>query len=180
MRTLLAALAAVILLAVGCGPKSASPSTEEGPPHNPSDVYFAQTMIEHHEQALEMAQLAADRAGNQDVKDLASEIESAQEGEIETMQGWLDAWGEDAMSNEMDHTEMPGMVSGSDMAELKQARGAAFDRLFLTSMIAHHEGAIAMARSEKADGINPDTSKLASAVIKNQTAEMRRMQAMLA
>ncbi|HUP98863.1 MAG TPA: DUF305 domain-containing protein, partial [Aeromicrobium sp.] len=129
--------------------------------------------------AVEMSRLAATHAGSQEVKDLASEIESAQQPEIDTMNGWLKKWGADTMSHDMGHDSMPGMVSERDMDKLKKANGAAFDRLFLTAMIAHHRGAIDMARSEKGDGINPEATKLADAIIKTQTAEIARMRQML-
>jgi uncharacterized protein (DUF305 family) len=95
------------------------------------------------------------------------------------MQGWLKSWGEDGTSHEMSHDEMPGLVDDKTMGDLGKATGAEFDQLFLTSMIAHHEGAIAMAESEKSDGVHKGALRLADAIIKTQTAEIKRMQGML-
>lgn len=181
-RTILATVAAATLaLIVGCG------STSTGTRHNDADVAFAQMMIPHHEQAIEMSKLAATRASSADVRELAGAIEAAQDPEIQTMRGWLRSWGEDdAMGHNDGHDmsgdmsrDMPGMMSEKTMAELKQAKGAEFDRLFLTSMIAHHEGAIDMAREEKADGEFPGTLSLADAIMTTQAAEIERMRAML-
>ena len=180
-KSIMAAVAATtLLLTAGCGinaNKDASP--DAGSRHNEADVAFAEMMIPHHEQAIEMSKLAATRAEGQEVKELASAIEAAQGPEIETMQGWLESWDEDGTSHEMSHDEMPGMVDDKTMGELGKATGAEFDRLFLTSMIAHHEGAIAMAESEKSDGVHEGSLRLADAIIKTQTAEIKRMEDML-
>ena len=179
-RTMLAAIAALtMLLAAGCSGVNKDASPDKGSPHNEADVAFSEMMIPHHQQAVEMAKLAETRAENQNVKDLATAIEAAQDPEIQTMQGWLKSWGEDGMSHEMGHDEMPGRVDDKTMGELGKATGAEFDRLFLTSMIAHHEGAIAMAESEKSDGVHKGSLRLADAIIETQTAEIKRMRAML-
>ena len=179
-KTLIAAAAAAaLLLAAGCGSLKKDSSPDAASPHNEADVSFSQMMIPHHQQAIEMAKLAETRAESQDVKDLAAAIEAAQDPEIQTMQGWLKSWGEEGMSHDMSADEMPGMVDDKTMGELGKATGAEFDRLFLTSMIAHHEGAIAMAESEKSDGVHKGSLRLADAIIKTQTAEIKRMRAML-
>jgi len=180
MRTTIsAAVAAAALLLAGCsGGSKDAPGA--GSPHNDADVAFAEMMIPHHEQAVDMAKLAETRAESEDVKGLAVAIEAAQDPEIQTMQGWLKSWGEDGMSHEMSHDEMPGMVDDKTMGDLGKATGAEFDRLFLTAMIAHHEGAIAMAESEKSDGVHKGSLRLADAIIETQTAEIKRMKALLA
>ena len=180
-QSIMAAVAATtLLLTAGCGinaNKDASPDASSA--HNEADVAFAQMMIPHHQQAVEMAELAETRAESQDVKALAAAIKAAQDPEIQTMEGWLESWDETGASHEMTHEEMPGMVDEKTMGELGKATGAEFDRLFLTSMIAHHEGAIAMAQSEKSDGIHKGALRLADAIIKTQTAEIKRMEDML-
>lgn len=179
-KSLLAAVAAAtLLLAAGCSGFNKDASTDASSPHNEADVSFAQMMIPHHEQATEMAALAETRAENQDVKDLAVAIKAAQEPEIQTMQGWLESWDATGPSHDMSHEDMPGMVDSKTMGELGKATGTEFDQLFLTSMIAHHEGAIAMAQSEKSDGVHKGALRLADAIIKTQTAEIKRMQGML-
>lgn len=170
--------AAALLFVAGCG-GSQDAATTTGSAHNEADVSFVELMIPHHQQAVEMATLAETRAESQEVKDLAAAIEAAQDPEIQTMQGWLKSWGEDGMSHEMTNDEMPGMVDDKTMGDLGKATGTTFDQLFLTSMIAHHEGAIAMAQSEKSDGVHKGALRLADAIIKTQTAEIKRMQRML-
>ncbi|MGI5490228.1 DUF305 domain-containing protein [Microtetraspora malaysiensis] len=106
---------------------------------NDADVMFAQMMIPHHKQAVEMADLAATRATDQEIKDLAAKIKAAQDPEIATMTGWLTAWGKPVTSSAgMAGHGMPGMMSEDDMAKLKAAKGAEFNRMFAEMMIAHH------------------------------------------
>jgi uncharacterized protein (DUF305 family) len=174
-----AVAAATLMLATGCSGVSKDASSDAPSSHNEADVSFAEMMIPHHQQAVEMATLAETRAESQQVKDLAAAIKAAQDPEIRTMQGWLNSWNENRTSHEMSHDEMPGMVDDKTMSDLGKASGAEFDRLFLTSMIAHHEGAIAMAESEKSDGVHKGALRLADAIIKTQTAEIKRMRAML-
>ncbi|WP_210585170.1 DUF305 domain-containing protein [Streptomyces sp. GESEQ-35] len=166
---------------------SASASAEAGT-HNGADVAFATEMIQHHRQAVEMADLADSRASSQEVKDLATKIKAAQDPEIKTMSGWLTSWGEEVpedMSSAMpgmDHdmsSSMPGMMSSEDMDKLDKASGAEFDTMFLEMMVEHHEGAIEMARTEKADGKYGPATKLADDVITAQTAEIGQMNKML-
>lgn len=177
-RITFAAVAATFaLVAAGCS--TGTTPADDGPPHNEADVSFSQMMIPHHEQAIEMSRLAATRADSDEVKQLALDIEAAQDPEIETMRGWLKEWGADETSHDMTHDEMPGMMSDDTMAELESATGAEFDRLFLTSMIAHHEGAIAMATAAKTDGVHSGTADLASAIIKAQQAEITTMRELL-
>ncbi|WP_214319713.1 DUF305 domain-containing protein [Nonomuraea sediminis] len=142
------------------------------------DVMFAQMMIPHHEQAVEMADLAATRAQNKEIKDLAAKIKAAQDPEIQTMRGWLEAWGKPAPSGGMSH-DMPGIMSKADMKKLESAKGAAFDRLFARLMIAHHNGAIDMARTEQAQGSNDQAKSLAKTIESAQQAEVTQMQSLL-
>ncbi|WP_425315485.1 DUF305 domain-containing protein [Streptomyces viridochromogenes] len=165
-------------------------SQSQSQSHNAQDVSFAQGMIPHHQQALEMAELAADRASSAQVKDLAARIEKAQDPEIRTMSGWLKTWGEDVPSAApgMDHSGhsggsdasgMPGMMGEDDMAELSKASGKTFDTLFLTLMVEHHEGAVEMAEGEKAKGEYGPATELADDVITAQTAEIKEMNKLL-
>ncbi|MEV6959510.1 DUF305 domain-containing protein [Streptomyces sp. NPDC051207] len=155
--------------------------------HNAQDVAFAQGMIPHHRQALEMARLADGRAGSAEVEDLARRIEKAQDPEIRTMSGWLRAWGEEVPGEApgSDHSAhsgragMPGMMSEEDMAELEKASGKAFDRMFLTMMIEHHEGAVEMAATEKSKGRHGPARKLAGAIATAQTEEIAEMNELL-
>ena len=164
---------------------SANPSNAAA--HNEADTAFAQMMIVHHQGAIEMADLAAQQAQSADVQALAERISAAQGPEIETMSGWLSAWGEDPMPADsdmpgMDHSgmDMDGRSQEEVMAELRGLSGADFDRQFLASMIAHHQGAIEMAQTQLADGRDPQAIELAQKIIADQEAEIEEMQGLLA
>lgn len=170
---------------------SASPSAGEGAgatagAHNAQDVSFAQGMIPHHRQALEMARLADGRAASGAVKDLAARIEKAQDPEIRVMTGWLKAWGEDVpeAGGGMDHSAsghsgMPGMMDDADMAALEKSSGKAFDTKFLTLMVEHHEGAVEMATTEKSKGRHGPAKAMADDIVTAQNAEIGEMNKLL-
>ena len=149
--------------------------------HNAADVTFATGMIPHHEQAVVMAKLAATRASSPAVKDLAKKIEAAQQPEITMMTGWLAAWGEPQPSamGGMDMGGSTGMMSAADMMKLTKSTGTAYDKMFLTMMIAHHQGALTMAATETATGKSNDALTLATNVTASQTAEIATMQGLL-
>ncbi|MGW0762757.1 DUF305 domain-containing protein [Streptomyces sp. NPDC002814] len=158
---------------------------------NDADVMFAQMMIPHHEQALEMSQLADGRASDAEIKTLAADIEKAQDPEIQTMKSWLKAWGKPESAEEsmpgmdhgsggMDHgSGMSGMMSEEDMQKLEAAKGTEFDRMFAEMMIEHHEGAITMAEDEQKNGRDAAAKKLAAAVVKTQSAEVEKFEKIL-
>ncbi|HUR09009.1 MAG TPA: DUF305 domain-containing protein [Nonomuraea sp.] len=156
-------------------PAATTPSAQPSPTFNDADVMFAQMMIPHHEQAVEMADLAPTRASDPEVKELAAKIKAAQDPEIQTMKGWLTEWGKPAPSGGMGHG-MPGIMSEADMKKLDAAKGKAFDKLFAQQMITHHKGAIEMARTEQADGTNPKAKELAKAIETTQQAEVAQLQ----
>lgn len=202
-------LASAALLLAACGSNDRTSGTDHGSTSAPSagkksganpapgasndaDVTFAQSMIPHHQQAVEMARLADGRASDTEIKTLAAAIEKAQGPEITTMLGWLKAWGAPASSAHsmpgmdhgsggMDHGSggMSGMMSAKDMADLKAAKGRGFDKKFAQMMIGHHNGAITMAKDEQRNGRNATAKKLAGDVIKNQTAEVAKMNKIL-
>jgi uncharacterized protein (DUF305 family) len=146
--------------------------------HNEQDVMFAQMMIPHHRQAVEMAGLAPSRASSAQVKTLAAGIEKAQAPEIAKMTGWLRAWGAPAAMTGMHH-DMPGIMSDKDMTSLKALKGAAFDKAFLRMMIEHHRGAVTMARAEDRSGQNADAKALAASIVRTQSAEIATMRDLL-
>ncbi|KOV98451.1 copper resistance protein [Streptomyces sp. NRRL B-1140] len=155
--------------------------------HNAQDVAFAQGMIPHHRQALEMARLAGDRASSGAVKDLARRIEKAQDPEIRTMTGWLKTWGEDVPGGSgggvdhsgPGHSGMPGMMGAEDMAGLEKLTGKAFDVQFLTLMVEHHEGAVEMARTEQSKGRHDRAKSMAEDIVTAQNAEIVEMNKLL-
>lgn len=149
--------------------------------HNPADVTFAASMVPHHQQAIEMADLALVQASSGDVRRLATEIKAAQGPEIASMTGWLTGWGAAPMpgDHDMGGAGMDGMMSAQEMSALKDQSGAAFDRMWLQMMVRHHEGAVAMARTQLSEGRDPAAKALARAVMDGQTKEIATMNALL-
>ncbi|MEU5597584.1 DUF305 domain-containing protein [Streptomyces sp. NPDC020298] len=161
--------------------------------HNAQDVSFAQGMIPHHQQALEMARLAADRASSAKVKDLAARIEKAQDPEIRTMSGWLKSWDEKVPTSGSSMGSMPGMdpsahagmagmagmMDDKDMEKLEKASGTGFDTMFLTMMVKHHQGAVEMATTEKTKGRYGAATAMADDIVTGQTAEITEMNKLL-
>ena len=191
-RLPLLALAVLSLFAAAACSSNDDPSTveagqeqeaEQGAEFNDADVAFAQQMIPHHQQAVEMAQLAADRAERQEIKDLAARVEAAQAPEIATLEGWLGDWGVDVpvAGMDMDHgQDGMGMMSDADMSMLESATGGEFDRLFLEMMVRHHSGAIDMAEEQLRDGQHPGALEMAQEIKDTQEAEVAEMEALLA
>ncbi len=190
------ALATTLTLAACGSDDSASPDTTaaavEAPAGtagavalNAADIEFAQGMIAHHQQAVEMAEIALDPnvGAGPEVIDLATRIQAAQEPEIELMTAWLTAAGESVsmdMSEGHDMSSMEGMMSAEDMDALAASTGTVFDQMWLEMMIAHHEGAISQSETVKANGSNPDVLALADQIITAQQAEITEMRALLA
>ncbi|MEU6814226.1 DUF305 domain-containing protein [Streptomyces sp. NPDC046860] len=183
------ACAALLLAACGAdehaGTHGAPAASVPAGAHNAADVAFAQGMIPHHRQALQMTRLASGHGASARVKALAARIEKGQAPEIRTMTGWLDSWGEKAPAAGMDHTHhdgmagMSGMMSADDMTALEKSEGAEFDRKFLTLMIAHHQGAVEMAGTEKAQGRDGRAKRMADDVIAAQSPEIKEMKGLL-
>ena len=157
---------------------------------NATDVGFAQGMIPHHAQAVEMADMALSTSTNADVLSLATKIKAAQNPEIQTMTGWLQSWDQKvpAMNSmaegghdmsDMSGMMMDGMMSDADMKKLESSTGTEFDRLWLELMIQHHEGAVRMSEDEVEGGKNPDTMALAQAIITSQQGEINTMNSLL-
>lgn len=146
---------------------------------NSADVSYARMMIQHHAQALDMTELVPGQAESGKVKKLAERIAAAQGPEIEAMRGWLKTHGKQETGGGHDHAAMPGMATQAQLDKLRAAKGKAFDQLFLTLMITHHEGAIAMAADVKSQGNNVRIEEMADDVVAQQTSEISRMRAML-
>lgn len=146
---------------------------------NDADVDFATMMYPHHAQAVEMAKLVDGKGARPEVVELAAEIQGAQQPEMDAFTRLLAQWGAPAPSASMDHA-MDGMMTPAQMDELRSLRGAAFDREWLTMMIAHHRGAITMADTELQKGVNPENRKIAEQIKSGQQAEIARMEKLLA
>ncbi|WP_054246299.1 DUF305 domain-containing protein [Rhodococcus opacus] len=210
---------------------SVTATTASAETHNQADVTFAQQMIPHHAQAIEMSDVVLAKDGiDPRVTDLANQIKAAQGPEIERLQGWLTEWGQSSMPMStsgmmtpgqsmpmstsgmmtpgqsmpmstsgmmtpgqsmpmsMPGMEMPGdsgmgmsgMMSAEDMSALQNAQGVDASRLFLTQMITHHQGAIAMAQTEIDSGQYPDAVAMARTIADTQQQEITTMQNILA
>ena len=151
---------------------------------NASDIEFAQGMIAHHEQAIEMAEIALDPniGASPEVIDLATRIKGAQDPEVELMTGWLTAAGEPVAmdaSEGHDMSSMDGMMTAEQMDAMSAMTGTEFDQMWLEMMIAHHEGAISQSETVKTNGSNADVLALADQIITAQQGEITEMQALL-
>ena len=151
---------------------------------NAADIAFAQGMIAHHGQAIEMAEIALDPkvGASPEVIDLATRIKAAQDPEVELMTGWLTAAGEPVTMDAgdgHDMSSMDGMMTAEQMDTMSAMTGTEFDQMWLEMMIAHHEGAISQSETVKAEGSNADVLALADQIITAQQGEITEMKALL-
>jgi uncharacterized protein (DUF305 family) len=167
MRRILLAVIGLFLLS-GCATSEQSNSE-----FSPSDINFAEMMIPHHEQAIEMSEIAFKNTMNSEVLQLAQEIKDAQAPEIDLMKSWAGV----KVSTHAGHM-MDGMLSEDELNALREARSAEFDRLFLQGMIKHHQGAIEMAMDVK-NSNSMVVADLSAAIIKQQEIEITRMEELL-
>ncbi|GGL15523.1 DUF305 domain-containing protein [Planomonospora parontospora] len=165
----------------GAGTSTPSPAASAQPTtdFNDADVAFARMMIPLDEQAVEMAGLAAARASDPELAELAAEAARVRGSEIATMTGWLAAWGKPAVSAGSGGQDIPGLATGAEMAGLRRAEGAEFDRMFAELMIDHHRGAIEVAAAERAEGLNPAARRLAETAGTSRQAEIERLEKIL-
>jgi uncharacterized protein (DUF305 family) len=144
--------------------------------YSSQDIMFAQMMIPHHQQAVDLGTLAESRASNTQVKTIAAQIKSEQAPEIEQMKSWLDA-GNSGM--DMGHDMgMDGMLSSEEMTVLENSTGAEFDRLYVAGMISHHEGAIQMAQMVL-NSSSTEIRALGEAIIESQTKQVSYLKGLL-
>ena len=180
-------IAAAVALA-GC--QAATPTTTSGPTGsasagatasaNGADVMFTQMMIPHHEQAVVMSDIILAKPDiSAEVTKLATAIKQAQQPEIDQMKGWLEAWGATGHGDHSGHAGMDGMLTDEQLQAIRDASGAEAEKLFLTGMIGHHQGAVTMANEVLADGTDSEVKKLAEAIVTTQQAEIEQMQKLL-
>lgn len=155
--------------------------------YSEADVRFMQGMISHHAQALEMTELLETRTESDAMRQTARRIDLSQEDEIEMMQDWLRERGQEVTAIDAHHApgamRMPGMLSDEEMESLADADGVAFDRLFLELMIEHHRGALTMVDNlldQRGAAQDSQLFAFTSDITADQTAEINRMDAMLA
>ena len=179
--------------APGKSTKTLPPSTKaQLPPRSQADVEFMQGMIMHHAQAVEMTALIPSHTENKNLRSLGARISSSQSSEIKFMKRWLAARGESlsmgmAGMSGMDASGgtmalMPGMLTAEQMEALRNAKGAEFDRLFLTGMIQHHNGALTMVKDlfdTAGAGQDAEIFNFATDADNSQRAEIKIMQSML-
>jgi uncharacterized protein (DUF305 family) len=191
-QNILAGIACLTLLLGGCGlvttsdygtPQSDAGSSETS--FSAGELMFAQMMIPHHQQAVEMSDLAMANSTNPEILSLAATIKAGQEPEIEQMQGWLDQTPSIRNPGSMDHGGMDhggmmmgGMATAAQMSELAALRSPQFDDLFLRLMIDHHEGALDMV-SMIQGSTNPEVRALAADITRVQKEEIAAMRALL-
>jgi uncharacterized protein (DUF305 family) len=201
-RRVLGALAlglAITLSACGTDDAGSADTTTEvsRTEHNDADVAFASDMIQHHAQALSMADLTRGRPLDPKVEQLVDKIREAQGPEIQTMSGWLTDWDEAVPETMRDHanaghsendvaesmegmdTDLPGMMSADDLTALEDASDAEFEQLWLQLMIEHHTGAVEMASAQQAAGRFKAAVDLAAAIERSQAAEIETMRLLL-
>ena len=176
-----AALAAIALTGcavnTGMGDHDMDHSNEVSSAYTADDIMFMQMMIPHHQQAVDMGTLAETRALNPEVKALAAQIKAEQAPEIASMTKWLKEAG---ASMHMDHNmNMDGMLTEAQMNALENSTGTEFDRLYLEGMIAHHEGAIEMAKTA-VNSKTPNTHELGHALTDSQAEQITLMKELLA
>ena len=149
---------------------------------NHADVAFAQGMIPHHQQAIDMSDLILAKEGiHPEVTTLAEQIQAAQQPEIDTMNRWLDAWGRVQMDDDgRHHGGEGGIMTEAQMRQLDKANASDGQRLYLEGMIWHHQGAIHMAETETEDGNNEEAINLAKQIAETQQQEIETMQELLA
>jgi uncharacterized protein (DUF305 family) len=179
----LAALATAAVVSSCAGPPSSHEHASQdtrSTEHNAADVAFAQNMIPHHQQAVDMSAMVPSRTANPDVVVLANHIGSDQQSEIDMLTELLARWGEPTGADHAGHDGhaamgIDGMVDAATMERLQYLRGGEFDGLWLRSMIKHHQGAVTMAQHEVAHGQNPDAVKMAKIIVDWQQLEIGQM-----
>jgi len=188
MRTRRVATAVIgtiaLVMVAGCtiniGVPAESSSEQSASAYSANDVMFAQMMIPHHQQAIELSDLALEISQSEAITDLAQRIKAGQGPEIDEMTRWLEESGSSSMmeGHDMGAHGMSGMVSDADVETLASLTSPEFDVLFLELMIAHHEGALDML-SMIEDSSNADVRGLAEAIESAQRAEIEEMQGLL-
>jgi uncharacterized protein (DUF305 family) len=197
MRRLVIAFA--VLALAGCGGEAIVPrgqgahghgATSAAPPvpaasarFNDADVMFAQMMVAHLEQGIDLAQVAKAKATKQQVKDLAGAVDSTQREELAMLKSWLKLWGKpEAPSSDPNvhaaHGGMP-LLDAKVISDIKDKNGAEFDLTYLNLMTGHQGGAVEMARTEQKDGSNPETVAYADRVANSRQGQISQMLALI-
>jgi uncharacterized protein (DUF305 family) len=180
MTRLVPYAAAVVLLLGGCGTAENDPDNDPGPgpvataavsgDFSPIDVQFAQQLVPHHREGIELARLGAVRVQRPELRTLAEAIVATQQDEVILLTGWLATWKQDP----------PGPAASSkELAALRKTSGVAFERRFVTLLSTHQSEAIALARTESEGGRNRDALALAKQIQLSRTAEIEQLRTAL-
>ena len=178
MRFLLALTSALLLAGCAAAPAQPAPAAAAtGKVYNDTDVMFAQMMVAHHAQALEMVRLARTKAVREDVRTLAAAIDVTEADETRTMQVWLQNWDQPPSAAPDSHAGHGGAhgTNADDIAALATYDGPQFEQRFLNMLVAHQHNAVEIARMETSSGVNPGALDLARRITDSRTAEIQQM-----
>ncbi len=192
-RAVLPAVLVLPLLLTACGggheqhastePASAASDAPASSGYNDHDVMFLQMMIAHHEQGVEMAEVAAGRAKREEVRNLAAAVAATQTEEVKTMTSWLRGWSKPTTTDHEpgSHAEHGGLpaTGPKEIRTLKRTTGAAFEPAFLNLFVAHQHNAVKMAEAEEDKGANAEAKAFAKRVRESRTDQIRQMLGML-
>lgn len=182
-----AALSLVLAVVPACGADSGETDSVVGTGasrRNDADVRFATQMIPHHAQVVAMVNLTFDRKVDPTLAMTAEQMLTSPP-DTNVLSGWLQDWGKpiprtmiDHVGHTMGNTSMPGALSKAEFHHLEQSKGQRFEKAWLEAMIAHHEGAIQIAKTEQVEGANPAAKRLAGEVVRTQQAELRELRSL--
>lgn len=190
MRAALTVVVAIVVSIAAGACQSSPPKPTPEPPSSSSqvggptvgsatDIAFLENMVVHHQQALELTALVPGRSANPALDGLANQITAQQQTELQGCQAQLLQWEAPGKPSAEHVADIPGMVDQATIETLRRSHGPAFDKLWLESMIAHHRGAITMARNEIEHGQSPEAISIAQSLAPRQQTEIDQMTAML-
>ncbi|KZB85219.1 DUF305 domain-containing protein [Amycolatopsis regifaucium] len=168
-RLPMALLGLLVWVLAGCS--TATGAATAAPGANQADITFSQQMVPHHQQSIQVANLAPERSASEFVKSVAAKIVKAEAAEVQTMTGWLQSWNAAVLpaAGHAGHS-MPGMITSGQVAALQNLAGDEFDRTWLPLMAEHLRNGVTMAKTVLSSGEHPETKALAQEIVENQTA----------
>jgi uncharacterized protein (DUF305 family) len=180
MRSRLIATIAVVALALaGCSMSTAAPPAAKSVYPKDAALQISLGMIPHHQQTVQIADMATKQGASEQVKVVAAEILSPEEKDIQTMTGWLRSWNvAPPAAMDMAGMDMPGMLSGADLKSLQAATGAAFDKKFLTLVAKHLQNGVDMAKKVLQSGTHAGTKTLANKIVSEQEGQIKKVEAL--
>ncbi|MFD5093002.1 DUF305 domain-containing protein [Amycolatopsis thailandensis] len=179
-RLPMALFALVVWVLAGCSTATGAAPAASTPGANQADVTFSQQMVPHHQQSIQVANLASERSASEYVKATAAKIVKAESAEVQTMTGWLQAWNAAVLpaAGHAGHA-MPGMITEGQVASLQNLTGAEFDKTWLPLMAEHLRNGVTMAKTVLSSGEHAETKALAQEIVENQTAAIDEITAQL-